>query len=127
MRILVADDNQLVRQGIGGLLAQEVSIKVCGEASNSSDAIQKASQLRPDLILLDVSMPGESGLETARVLKQRFPEIKILMISQHDPKPMLSRSLEIGASGCVDKARLATDLLPAIRDLQSASSRHTPH
>ena len=126
MRILIADDNQLVRQGISELLAQEVGIQVCGEASNSTDAIEKAAKLRPEMVLLDVSMPGENGLETAEVLKQKFPEIKILMISGHDPKQMLPRSLEVGASGCLDKGRLASDLLPAIRRFLNPPFGQTP-
>ena len=68
-------------------------------------------------------MPGINGLETTRVLKQKFPEIKILIITQHDSKQMLPRALELGAIGCVDKARLALDLLPAIRALQEALAR----
>jgi two-component system, NarL family, response regulator NreC len=121
MRILIADDNQLVRRGIIALLSQEPTYEICGEASNSAEAIQKAADLSPDIVLLDISMPGESGLETARVLKQQRPEIKILMISQHDPKQMLSFSVEAGAEGCIDKGRLAFDLLPAIKRLEDAS------
>jgi two-component system response regulator NreC len=118
MRILIADDNQLVRRGIAGLLAQENDLEVCGEAADSGEAIAKASNLHPDLVLLDVSMPGANGLETTRVLKQEFPQTQILIITQHDPKQVLPRSLELGASGCVDKARLGMDLVPAIRALQ---------
>ncbi len=125
MKILLADDNQFVRRGIAGILAQQEGWILCGEASNSREAIEKTSELHPDLILLDVSMPGGNGLETTRVLRQRFPETKILIITQHDPKQMLPRTLELGASGCVDKARLGTDLLPAIRALQSPSEHPT--
>ena len=122
MRILIADDNALVRRGILGLLAGQTSCEVCGEAVDSADAIQKANELQPDLILLDVSMPGTNGLETARILKQKLPRIKILIISQHDSQQMLPRSLEAGADGSVDKARLGSDLLPAIRELEDTIS-----
>ena len=118
MRILIADDNQFVRRGIAELLGQQEGWEICGEASESAEAIAKTSELHPDLVLLDVSMPGRNGLETTRLLKQKFPQTKILIITQHDPKQMLPPSLEMGASGCVDKARLAVDLLPAIRALQ---------
>jgi two-component system, NarL family, response regulator NreC len=124
MRILIADDNQFVRRGIVGLLAQEDDLKVCGEASDSADAIHKATELGPDVILLDISMPGGNGLDTARVLKQKLPETKILLVSQHDTQHMLLQLAEVGASGCVDKARLAIDLLPAIRGLQNQSVGH---
>jgi len=114
MRILLADDNQFVRRGIAGILAQQEDWVLCGEASNSQEAIERTSELRPDLVLLDVSMPGGNGLETTRVLKQKFPRTAILIITQHDPRQILPRALELGASGCVDKARLALDLLPSV-------------
>ena len=120
MRILLADDNQFVRRGIAGILAQQEGWILCGEASTSQEAIEKTAELHPDLVLLDVNMPGGNGLETTRVLKQRFPQITILLVTQHDPTQMLPFALELGASGCVDKARLALDLLPAIRAVQDA-------
>jgi DNA-binding NarL/FixJ family response regulator len=119
MRILLADDNQLVRRGIAGVLAQQEGWVLCGEASSSEETIEKTGELHPDLVLLDVSMPGANGLETMRVLKQRFPQTTILIITQHDPRQMLPRALDLGASGCIDKARLALDLLPAIRAVQN--------
>jgi two-component system, NarL family, response regulator NreC len=119
VRILIADDNEFVRRGIVGLLAEQVGYEVCAEAVDSAGAIRKAGELHPDLILLDVSMPGTNGLETARILKEKLPQTKILIISQHDPKQMLPLSLEAGADGSVDKARLGRDLLPAIRQLEN--------
>jgi two-component system, NarL family, response regulator NreC len=118
MQILVADDNELVRRGISSLLAKHADYEVCGQAADSGDTIRKASELRPNLILLDVSMPGTSGLEIVRVLKNDLPQTKILIISQHDPEQMRLRSREAGADGSVDKARLGCDLLPAIRELE---------
>ncbi|MGH9528617.1 MAG: response regulator [Terriglobales bacterium] len=117
MRILVADDNQLVRRGLVRLLSTETSCEICGEASNASETLQKASELRPDIVLLDVSMPGASGLDTARRLRQQIPGIKILIMSQYDPNRMPAHSREAGANGFVDKGRLGTDLLPTIRDM----------
>jgi two-component system, NarL family, response regulator NreC len=121
MRILIADDNQFVRRGIAQILAQQEGWEVCAEASNSVETIAKTSELHPDLVLLDVSMPGANGLETVRVLKQKSPQAKILIVTQHDPECMLPHSLKMGASGCVDKARLAIDLLPAIMALQNTT------
>ncbi len=118
MRILLADDNEFVRRGIAGILAQEEGWVLCGEASNSQEAIERTTELHPDLVLLDLSMPGENGFETTRVLKQKFPQTAILIITQHDPRQMLPRALELGACGCVDKASLGVDLLPAIRAAQ---------
>ena len=120
MRILIADDNQFVRRGLASLLSNEHECEICGEASNATETLRKATELRPDLVLLDVSMPGASGLDTARRLRQQIAEIKILILSQHDPSRMFAHSLEAGADGFVDKGRLATDLLPTIRDLFEA-------
>ena len=115
LRILIADDNRYVREAIVQLLAAQSDVQVCGEAVDSVDALQKAAELQPDIVLLDVSMPGKDGLETARDLRQKFPQIKILIISQHDPELLLPRVIAAGADGCLDKSRLGTDLLPAIR------------
>lgn len=117
MRVLIADDNPLVRRGIVRLLSGDEDLQVCGEASDSNETLQKAGELKPDLILLDVSMPGMNGLDTARLLREKVPAVKILIISQHDSQQLLPRSLEAGANGCVDKAQLATDLLPTLRSL----------
>jgi DNA-binding NarL/FixJ family response regulator len=122
VRVLIADDNELVRRGIARLLSNDKHCEVCGESSDANETLQKASELKPDLILLDVSMPGSNGLKTAQLLSLRIPEARILIISQHDPKQLLPRSLEAGAAGCVDKARIATDLLPTIRDVFKVKS-----
>jgi DNA-binding NarL/FixJ family response regulator len=117
MRILIADDNQRVRHGLVCFLSNETECEVCGEASDAEEAIRMAGERRPDVILLDVSMPGTNGLNAARLLRQRVPESKILILSQHDPRQLLPFSLEVGAVGCIDKARIATDLMPAIRKM----------
>jgi len=119
MRILIADDSEVVRRGVRNILAP-TSWEVCGEAIDGPDAIQKATQLLPDLILLDISMPGLSGLDVARLLREKVPAIRILVMSQHDPSVLLPRALEAGAHACLDKSRLALDLVPAIERIQAA-------
>ena len=118
MRVLIADDNPLIRRGIAGLLSADKNIEVCGQAADSAETLRKADELNPDLILLDVSMPGTNGLKTAQLLKEKHPSLKILIISQHDPGQLLPRALEAGADGCIDKGRIAADLLPAVRSLR---------
>jgi len=120
MRILIADDNPMVRRGIAALLSSDAECEVCGEAADSPETLSKAGNLRPDLILLDVSMPGASGLETARLLRRQLPSVKILILSQHDPDQLRGPSLEAGAQGCVDKSRVGTDLLFAIKSMFAA-------
>lgn len=121
MRILIAEDHPQVRKGIAQLLG-ESGFEVCGEASTAQETIQQACELMPDIILLDVRMPGANGLETARVLHQRLPQSKILIVSQHDSEQLLPFSLDAGAIGCVDKSRIATDLLPILRKLSGSEA-----
>jgi DNA-binding NarL/FixJ family response regulator len=117
LRILIADDNEMVRRGIALLLSQESGWSVCGEATNSDEVLNRAEALRPELVLLDVSMPGIDGLQVTHRLKHRLPHTQFIIISQHDPHQLRPLALEAGAAECIDKARLATDLLPAIRKI----------
>jgi DNA-binding NarL/FixJ family response regulator len=115
MRILIADDNDIVRRGVRGLLSTESDWTVCGEARDGSEALQKARELLPDVVLLDVSMPDVSGLEVARRLRLEMPKAKLLIISQHDPRLILPSVLAAGGNGCLDKGRLAADLVATIK------------
>jgi len=119
MRIFIADDNDAVRRGVVRLLSSETGWEVCGEARDGSESLQKARELRPDLILLDVSMPGMNGLEVARLLRQELPGAKILVISQHDPIHLLPSVVEAGGNACVDKSRLGTDLVASIKNIEA--------
>jgi DNA-binding NarL/FixJ family response regulator len=121
MRILIVDDNERVRRGIAAVLSYEKDWQVCGEAVDGTDALEKARELAPDLVLLDVSMPGMDGLETARRLRSENPAVKILILSQHDPAALLPQALEAGANGCVDKSRVASELVKAIRSMFGGS------
>jgi len=121
MRILIADDNERVRRGVIDILSSKANWKVCGEAKDGAEAIQMARELLPDLILLDISMPGLSGLEVARLLRQEVPKTKIVIMSQHDPIQLLPRAVEAGGHACVDKSRLGTDLLPTIESVEGTS------
>ena len=120
MRILIADDSDAVRRGVCGILSSEKDLEVCGEAKDGSEALQKARELLPDLILLDISMPGMNGLEIARRLREEVRQAKILVISQHDPLQLLPSVLAAGAEGCVDKNRLSEDLVASIKKIKCA-------
>jgi DNA-binding NarL/FixJ family response regulator len=114
MRVLIADDNERVRRGVRDFLLTQVNWEVCGEAQDGAEAIEKARELSPDLILLDISMPGLSGFEAASVLRREVPGVKILIMSQNDPVQLLPAAREAGADACVDKSRIYSDLLPAM-------------
>ncbi|MFY9731442.1 MAG: response regulator transcription factor [Candidatus Acidiferrales bacterium] len=122
MRILIADDHHLVRRGVGDLLTKEAGWEICGEATDAAQAFQKAGELSPDLILLDISMPDGSGLDAARRIRQEIPHVKILMMSHHDATQFERSAIESGADGCIDKARLALDLVAMIKSLQPNST-----
>jgi DNA-binding NarL/FixJ family response regulator len=115
MRILIADDNERVRRGVMGMISSEADWSVCGEAVDGADALRKAQELLPDLILLDINMPGMCGLEASRLLQEKVPKARIVIMSQHDPIQLLQRAREAGAHGCVDKSDLASELSPTIK------------
>jgi two-component system response regulator NreC len=117
MQILIVDDNEMVRRGVSALLSSRPTWQVCGYAGDGKEALRKAKELRPDIILLDISMPGTNGLDVARILRREMPKTKIVIMSQHDPIQVLPRVLEAGAHACVDKNSLNTDLLPTIETL----------
>lgn len=120
MRILIADDSEVVRRGVCGILSSEKDLEVCGEAKDGLEALQKARELLPDLILLDISMPGMNGLEAARRLREEVRKAKILVISQHDSDQLLPSVIAAGADGCIDKSRLSEDLVASIKTIKCA-------
>jgi two-component system, NarL family, response regulator DesR len=121
MRILLADDNALVRRGVIRILSDEPGWEICGEASSGTEVLEKSRELQPDVAILDIRMPGLSGLEAARLLRKEFPALKIIIMSQFNPSELLPRAQESGADACVDKARIATDLTQEIKKLTATS------
>jgi DNA-binding NarL/FixJ family response regulator len=117
LRIFVADDNEIVRRGVVGILSSEPKWEVCGEAPNGVEALQRTQELLPDLVLLDISMPGIGGLDVARHLRLTLPKTKIIVMSQHDPAYLRARVIEAGADACLDKGLLASQLLATIKNL----------
>ncbi len=103
-RILIADDNDVVRQMIRSLLESRDDFEVCGEAANGMEAIDKAKQLKPDLVILDITMPQVDGLEAARVIRKFFPDIRILIFSVHKANQLMKELLETGVNGAIDKS-----------------------
>ena len=109
LRILVADDNKMVRQAVIELLSSEPNWEVCGEAKDGSEALQKTRALLPDLILVDVSMPGMNGFEATRLIRKEVPQTRILVMSQNDPVQLMPSVVAAGGNGCV--ARVVSPLI----------------
>ncbi len=118
MRILVADDHELVRRGVRSLLQTRSDIEVCGEASDGRDAIEQARRLRPDLIVMDISMPKLNGLEATREIRRTLPTIDILILSQHNSTEMMRQAFNAGARGYVVKTAISHDLLHGINKVR---------
>jgi len=115
IRILVADDHALVREGIVAILKQHEDIEVQGEAADGKETVEKVMKLRPDVVLLDIAMPGLGGLEATIEIRKNSPGTRILVLSQYDDKEYVSRLLKAGVSGYLLKHGVGTDLVSAIR------------
>jgi DNA-binding NarL/FixJ family response regulator len=118
MRILIADDHELMRRGIRSLLLARPGYIVCGEAKDGREAVAKAKQLHPDIVLLDVTMPELNGLEAARLIRGESPRTHILILSQHDSHSMLGKALEAGARGYVCKSEAVSGLISALENIE---------
>lgn len=114
-RILLADDHTILRAGLRLLINNQPDLKVVGEANNGDEALQQARQLRPDVILLDINMPGRDGLSTLPELRTLLPDSHILILTMHDDARYLQDALQAGAAGYVLKKVADAELLLAIR------------
>ena len=114
-RLLIADDHAVLRSGLRVLLDAQPDMEVIGEAADGAEAVREALALRPDVVLMDVAMTGEGGLEATRRIREQAPQIKVLVLSMYDDESYLRRALEVGASGYALKRAADTDLLSAIR------------
>jgi DNA-binding NarL/FixJ family response regulator len=115
IRVLIADDHTLVRAGIRLLLETAPDVRVVGEASDGSEAIRLARELRPNLVLMDIAMPNMDGLEATREIKRELPEVQILALTMHEGEDYFFKILAAGAGGYVLKRAAANDLLTAVR------------
>ncbi|MCZ7574281.1 MAG: response regulator transcription factor [Ardenticatenaceae bacterium] len=117
IRVLVADDHVVIREGIRLLLETQPDIEVVGQASDGWEAWKKALKLRPDVVLMDITMPGVGGLEATRQLRATMPDIRVLVLTMHEGEDFFFGMLQAGASGYVLKGASSHELLNAIRSV----------
>ncbi|AFN78094.1 response regulator transcription factor GacA [Stutzerimonas nitrititolerans] len=115
IRVLVVDDHDLVRTGISRMLADVDGLQVIGQADSGEMAIRKARELKPDVVLMDVKMPGIGGLEATRKLLRSYPDIKVIAVTVCEEDPFPTRLLQAGAAGYLTKGAALEEMIQAIR------------
>ena len=115
MRVLIADDHVIVREGLRALLEAQPDIKVVGEAADGEEAVKKTREVQPDIVLMDITMPGMNGLEATRQIRQHSPDVKILALTMHEGNEYFFKILDAGASGYFIKGGSSSELISALR------------
>ncbi|HEY6945530.1 MAG TPA: response regulator transcription factor [Candidatus Acidoferrum sp.] len=126
LRIVVADDHELVRRGIRDLLHVQHGWKVAGEAAGGRDAVESVRRLKPDIAIVDITMPDMDGLEATRRIQEASANTKVLILTMHESDQMVRRVLEAGARGYVLKSDMAVHLVQAVKDLAKGKLSLTP-
>jgi two-component system, NarL family, response regulator NreC len=126
IRVVIADDHTLFRQGIRTLIAAENDMEVVAEACNGGEAVDRSAETRPDIVLMDIGMPGFSSFEATRQIRKNRPETKIVFLTMYDDEDYLVEGMEVGGSAYVLKDSPANQLVSAIRDVQRGGSYLSP-
>ena len=126
LRILVADDHELVRRGIRAQLRAQRGWTIVGEAMNGREAVEKAGKLKPDVAIIDISMPDLDGLQVTRQIREAAPSTEIVVLTMHESDQMVRRVLEAGACAYVLKSDLAAQLVKAVNDVSAGKLFLTP-
>jgi len=126
IKVLVADDHPVVRKGLQTCLARQGSLRIVGEAADGDEALRKTRELLPDVVLMDISMPGMNGLAVTEVLRKELPQIKVLVLSVHSNKEYIFRVIHAGAHGYVSKEAAPEELLRAIESVHAGETFFSP-
>jgi DNA-binding NarL/FixJ family response regulator len=126
IRVLLADDHDILRDGLRALLDLAGDIQVVGEARTGREAVAEAERLRPDVVLMDISLPELDGVEACRRIRQQAPEVRVLFLTMHEAEEYFFRALRAGAAGYVIKRTAAADLLAAVRAVARGESFLSP-
>jgi signal transduction histidine kinase/CheY-like chemotaxis protein len=114
IRILIVDDHELVRRGIRTLLTSRPDFELCGEATDGVQGVDKAKELRPDIVLMDITMPNRNGLDATRLIRSALPNTEVILVSQNESSVVQRQAVEVDARAFVPKSNIANDLIPAI-------------
>src|SRR5256885_13558097 len=125
-RVIIADDHELARHGLGTMLEPEPDLEVIGEAATGREAVALSSQLQPDLVLMDIRMPDLDGLMATRAIKEELPRISILILTLSEDPDYLLEALRVGAAGYVLKDASRRDVVTAVRQVLSGESPLDP-
>jgi DNA-binding NarL/FixJ family response regulator len=126
IRVLVADDHAIVRQGIRHVLEEDAGLQVVAEAATGGEVLERAARERPDVVLLDLTMPGATGLDIVRALREKVPEARILILSVHDDREYVLESVRAGAHGYLRKDSSPADIRQAVRAVHGGDSFFSP-
>ncbi len=122
IKVLLVDDHAIMRDGIRALLGLNEDITIVGEASDGKEAVAKAEELKPDVIVMDIAMPEMDGLEATRRIKKMLPDTKVLILTQYDNKEYILSSIKAGAAGYIPKRALGSELVSAVRAVYQGDS-----
>ena len=126
IKVVVADDHTILRQGIKALLDNQEGIEVVGEAKDGREAIKTIEELLPDVILMDIAMPGLNGLEATRRIKKKFPKVKVVVLTMHANEEYIFQILNAGADGYLVKETAFQDLISAINAVHKGEAFMSP-
>lgn len=118
LRIAIVDDHALLRSGLVAMLDYEPDIEVVGEASNGKDAVALFERVQPDVLVMDVTMPEMGGIEAAKLILAKYPEAKILLMTQHEEQQFLEAMMEVDVAGCIGKRAAGTEFVAALKAVQ---------